>query len=78
MWRKGWQIFFCQFFRLISEYNVTESLAPYILSHSLGQGHWVGQIAQAGELLFFAIHFSPVGVIEIFLWLHKTLLYFDF
>lgn len=39
MWRKMMRDFLLPIFPLISEYNVTEFLAPYILSHSLGQGH---------------------------------------
>ena len=69
--------FLLPIFLLISEYNVTEFLAPHILSHSSGQEHWVGQIAQAGELLFFFISYSPVEDIEIFLWIQKNL-YFHF
>lgn len=73
-----WDILFCYFFPLISEYNATEFLAPCILYHSLGQGHWVGQIAQAGELLFIVVTYSSVGDTEIFPWLQNDLLYFDF
>lgn len=65
MWRKCYEIFSFAIISLISEYNATEFLAPYILYHSLDQGHWVGQIAQAGELLFIIISFSSVGDIEI-------------
>lgn len=74
MWRKMMRDFLLPIFPLISEYNVTEFLAPYILSHSLGQGHWVGQIAQAGELLLFVISYSSVGDIESFLCFQKNLL----
>lgn len=36
--------FILPIFPLVSEY-VTEYLALHILLHSLGEGHWVGQIA---------------------------------
>lgn len=78
MWRNFTRHFLLLFFPLISEYNATEFLAPYILYHSLDQGHYVGQIAQAGELPFFVISYSSAGDIEISLWLQNNLLYFDF